>query len=99
LDDCDYNRETFASDMCVSGSTLYNKLRALTGQSVTGFITSIRLKEACHIIRERKNLQIQIIAEMVGFNNPKYFSKCFKKEFGMLIKDYIERECDCEQKG
>ena len=88
LDDADYDREQFASDMCVSSSTLYNKLRALTGQSVTGFINSIRLKEACRIMRQRPGIKMTELSMEVGFNTPKYFAKLFKKEFGMLPSEF-----------
>ena len=90
LDDADYDREQFASDMCVSSSTLYNKLRALTGQNVTGFINSIRLKEACRIVRLRPEISMMELSMEVGFNTPKYFTKLFKKEFGMLPREYVE---------
>ena len=92
LADPDYDRDSFASDMCVSSSTLYNKLRALTGQNITGFISSIRLKEACRIAKANPKITIGELSVKVGFNSPKYFSKCFKKEFGMLLKDYVAQE-------
>lgn len=88
INDPEYDRETFASDMCVSSSTLYNKLRAITGHNVTGFITDVRLKEACRIIRQNPNMTITELSMKVGFNTSKYFSKCFKKEFGMSIKEF-----------
>lgn len=91
LDDSDYDREQFASDMCVSSSTLYNKIRALTDQTITGFITSIRLKEACRILRKRPDIKIIELSMMVGFNTPKYFTKCFKKEFGVLPSEYLSQ--------
>lgn len=88
----EYDREQFARDMCVSSSTLYNKLRALTGQNITAFITSIRMKEACRIIREQPDIRVNELSMMVGINTPKYFSKCFKEEFGMLPSEYIEQQ-------
>ena len=91
LDDSDYDREQFASDMCVSSSTLYNKLRALTGQNITAFINSIRLKEACRIARQRPDITVSELSMEVGFNTPKYFTKLFKKEFGMLPSEFIEQ--------
>ncbi len=91
LDDADYSREQLASDMCVSSSTLYNKLRALTGQNVTGFINSIRLKKACEIARGNPQIAVGELSMAVGFNTPKYFAKCFKKEFGMLPSEYLEK--------
>ena len=90
LADGDYNREAFAKDMAMGESTLYNKVKATTGQTVIAFITSIRLKEAQRIIRSNPNILISDVATQVGFNTPKYFSKCFKKEFGIFPKEYAE---------
>ena len=91
LADGDYNRESFAKDMVMSESTLYNKVKATTGQTVIAFITSIRLKEAQRIIQLNPNILISDVATQVGFNTPKYFSKCFKKEFGIFPKEYAEK--------
>lgn len=91
LADGDYNRDSFAKDMVMSESTLYNKVKATTGQTVIAFITSIRLKEAQRIIRSNPNILISEVATQVGFNTPKYFSKCFKKEFGIFPKEYAEK--------
>ncbi len=91
LADGDYNREAFAKDMAMGESTLYNKVKATTGQTVIAFITSIRLKEAQRIIRSNPNILISDVATQVGFNTPKYFSKCFKKEFGIFPKEYAEQ--------
>ena len=63
----------------------------MTGQNVTGFINSIRLKEACRIMRQQPDIRINELSMDVGFNTPKYFTKCFKKEFGMLPSEYIEK--------
>lgn len=90
--DSDYGREQLAADMCISSSSLYNKLRATTGQNITGFITSIRLKEACRILRQQPGIRINELAYRVGFSTPRYFSQCFKKEFGMVVKEYVEQQ-------
>ncbi len=92
LANSEYDRETFAADMYISSSTLYNKLRALTGQNVVGFINSIRLKEAYHILQTNPKMSITDLSTMVGFNTPKYFSKCFKKEFGFLPSEFSDKE-------
>ena len=91
LDDSDYDRDTFASDMGASASTLYNKLRALTGLSVSSFIRDIRMKEAMRIAQKQPDIRISDLAYKVGFKDPKYFSTCFKKDFGMQPTEYIER--------
>lgn len=89
--DSDDGREQLAADLCISSSSLYNKLRAITGQNITSFITSIRLKEACRILRAEPTIRVSELSYRVGFSTPRYFSQCFKKEFGMLVKEYVEK--------
>jgi len=91
IDDSDYDREAFAADMGASASTLYNKLRALTGMNVTAFIRDIRLKTACRLAKENPDLRVSDIAYRVGFKDPKYFATTFKKEMGFQPKEYFDR--------
>ena len=92
ITDSEYGREQLAVDLCISSSSLYNKLRAITGQNITSFISSIRLKEACRILRQQPDIRINELAYRVGFSTPRYFSQCFKKEFGMIVKEYVEQQ-------
>ena len=91
IDDSDYDRDTFAADMGASASTLYNKLRALTGMNVSAFIRDIRLKTACRLAKENPDLRVSDIAYRVGFKDPKYFATSFKKEMGIQPKEYFEQ--------
>lgn len=91
LDFPDFDQLQFAVEMGTSKSTLYKKLKSLTGLNTSAFIRNIRLKAACKLVEEKKNLRISELAYAVGFNDPKYFSSCFRKEFGMLPSEYIER--------
>lgn len=91
LDDSDFDQQQFSEEMNVSKSTLYNKLKTLTGLNTSAFITNIRLKAACRIMDQNRNIRISDLAYAVGFNDPKYFSSCFKKEFNMRPSEYIER--------
>ena len=90
MDDSDYNRDTFAADMGASPSTLYNKLRALTGMNVSNFIRDIRMKESMRLMQRNPEIRISDLAYKVGFKDPKYFSTCFKKEFGVQPSEYAE---------
>lgn len=92
LDDSDYDRERFAADMGASASTLYNKLRALTGKNVTAFIRDIRIQTACKLAKENPELRVSDIAYRVGFKDPKYFATTFKKVMGIQPRDYFERQ-------
>ncbi len=87
-----FDQLQFADEMGTSKSTLYRKLKSLTGMSTTTFIRNVRLKTACRLLEERKeNIRISELAYSVGFSDPKYFSTCFKREFGVLPTEYLEQ--------
>ena len=90
LDDSDFDREAFAKAMGASSSTLYNKLRVLTGMNITSYIRDIRMKEAKRLAETQSNLRVSDLAYRVGFKDPKYFATCFKKEFGIQPSEFIE---------
>lgn len=79
--------ESFGVDMlcrelAVSERQLQRKLKAVTNKSPNQLISSVRLHRAKELILAQGN-QISEIAYLTGFSNPSYFSKCFKKEFGI----------------
>ena len=75
----------------MSRSHLYGKLQLLTGKSISNFIREIRMVEAMKLLRKDVG-SVSEIAYQVGFNNPAYFSECFKKQFGVLPSEYITSE-------
>ena len=91
LGDSEFEKSQFVDEMGTSRATLDRKLKSLTDLSTSAFIRNIRLKAACRILEEKKNVRISELAYAVGFNDPKYFSACFKKEFGMHPSEYKER--------
>lgn len=90
IEDPDFDQIRFMEEMGTSKSTLYRKLKSLTGLNTSAFIRNIRLKAAVDTMSKKKHIRISELAYAVGFNDPKYFSSCFKKEFGMLPSEYIE---------
>ena len=91
LSDSDFDRDAFAFDMGTSTSTLYNKLRVLTGMNVSSFIRDIRMKEARRLAELQPDIRISDLAYKVGYKDPKYFATCFKKEFGVQPSEFIEQ--------
>lgn len=91
LSDSDYDRDKFATDMGMSQSSLYNKLRSVTGMSVSSFMRDIRMKEACRLMRKKRGLRVSDIAYSVGYKDPKYFATTFKKEMGLQPSEYMEK--------
>ncbi|MBR5849862.1 MAG: response regulator, partial [Alistipes sp.] len=89
LDNCEWSIDDFASEMCLSSPALYRKLRAVVDLSPVEFVREVRLKKACQLIRERHH-SIAAISDMVGFSDPKYFTRVFKKRFGIPPSQYHE---------
>jgi signal transduction histidine kinase/CheY-like chemotaxis protein len=90
LEDDEYDRDTLASNMGASASTLYNKLRAIANVNVTTFIRGIRMEEAKRIATENPDIRISDLAYRVGFRDPRYFSTTFKKHFGMQPTEFLD---------
>ena len=89
IDNTHFNVEIFASEMAMSRSNLFKKLKSVTGFSSTEFIRSIRVKKAAEYLRSGK-YSITEVLFMVGFSDPKYFRTTFKKQFGMTPSEYIK---------
>lgn len=81
IDNSEFNKDTFASEMNVSSSLLYKKIKSLTDLSPTDFIKNIRLNHALKLIKSGK-YSITEVSEKCGFSSIKYFSATFKNHFG-----------------
>ena len=87
----DLSVEELSRQLGMSRAHLYKKLLQITGKTPIEFIRVIRLKRAAQLLRESQQ-NVSEIAYQLGFNNPKYFSKYFKDEFGVLPSVYQEKE-------
>jgi DNA-binding response OmpR family regulator/nitrogen-specific signal transduction histidine kinase len=86
----EFSVEKMGRELGVSRGHLYNKLVALTGKSPVEFIRIMRLKRAAQLLG-KSQLTISEIAFQVGFNDPKYFTKYFKDEFGMVPSEFARQ--------
>ena len=91
LDDAAFDQTQFLEEMHTTKSTCFRKLKSLTGLTYVSFIRNIRMKAACRIMEEKRKVRISELAYAVGYNDPRYFSSSFKKEFGMQPSEYMER--------
>ena len=87
--DEDFDVDLFAREMGMGRGTLYRKLKALTGLAPNPFIRSIRLKRAAQLLKTRK-VSVSEAMEHVGIMDNSYFSRIFKKEFGMSPTAYMD---------
>jgi signal transduction histidine kinase/ligand-binding sensor domain-containing protein/DNA-binding response OmpR family regulator len=82
LDNSEFGVEDFSDYFKMSRRNVLRKIKGLTGLSINEFIKNIRLKESHKLLVQGK-LNVAEVAYSVGFNDQKYFSKCFKEHFGM----------------
>ena len=80
----------FAREVGMSRTQLHRKLKALTNQSAGEFIQHIRLQRAADLIRKNSG-NVSDIAYQVGFSDPSYFSRLFKKQFGKSPSNFAEQ--------
>ena len=84
----DFNVEMLVREMGYSRSNLYLKFKELTGLSSSEFIRNIRLKRAIQFL-DSSDLSVKEIMFRTGFSTASYFSKCFKKQFGVVPSEYV----------
>lgn len=91
------NPEFMASSLVdklhMSQSVLYRKLKVLTGQSISEFIRTIKFKRAGQLISQT-DMNISDVAYEIGFNDLKYFRKCFKQLYNQTPSEYRKSQIE-----
>ncbi|MDN3581627.1 hybrid sensor histidine kinase/response regulator transcription factor [Mucilaginibacter flavus] len=90
LSDNDFSIKTLATEVGMSHSNLYKRIRAISGQSANGFIRFIRLRKAAEMFL-KTDCTVSEAAYKVGINDPKYFREQFSKLFGLNPSEYIKK--------
>lgn len=86
-----YNEEIsltqLAGQLFMNATYLSDLFKEVTGMSFVSYITSIRMKKACDYLKHRE-IKINQIAALVGFEDERYFSTVFKKNYGMTPREF-----------
>lgn len=85
-----------ADKMCMSNSSLYRKVKALTGITTNEYIRKVKLSRSKVLLSENRH-SIVDVAFMVGFSNAIYFRQCFKDEYGVTPSRYIRSQQEAKQ--
>lgn len=88
IENVDFDINVFASEMWLSRTNLFNKLKGVTGQTPNDFIVNIRLKKSIYLLNNNHELSIADIAVQVGFSSTSYYIKKFHKLFGVTPAQY-----------
>ncbi|MFD1771652.1 hybrid sensor histidine kinase/response regulator transcription factor [Sphingobacterium suaedae] len=87
IESSQYSVDYIAQGVGMSSSVLYKKIKSLTGLTVNDFSKSIRLKKAARLLKET-SYSVTEVATYVGFMDSKYFTREFKKQFGIPPSQY-----------
>ncbi|WP_320019615.1 two-component regulator propeller domain-containing protein [Labilibaculum manganireducens] len=91
LTETEFDINSFAGQLNLSKSTLYRKIKTITGLSPIEFIRNIKLKHASKMLKSG-HISISEVAYSVGFSDPKYFASCFKAEFNITPSEFQKKQ-------
>jgi AraC-like DNA-binding protein len=93
LTDPDLNVSRLCQKSGLGNKMVYRKVKDLTGMSIVEYIRYVRLKKAAVFLQQQK-LSVSETLYMVGFSNHSYFTRCFKNEYGMSPKEFVEKKIE-----
>lgn len=88
--DVNFSIDTLSEFMNMSRSNFYRKIKAMTGHPPNDLLKQIRLEKAAEMLQNEK-FRINEIYELAGFSSSSYFAKCFRKQYGMLPREYARK--------
>ncbi len=91
MHETEFGVKTLANEAGLSRMQLYRKLKALVNKTPHELINTFRMERAAQILVQKQMTVSEVVYE-VGFNTPKYFSRCFKEQFGMLPTEYVKEQ-------
>lgn len=90
--DAEYDLERFVHDMGYSKTLVNRKMQALAGQPIGRFMKGYRLNVAKRLLLQGAgSINVSEVAYAVGFNDPKYFTRCYKEFFGHLPSEETDK--------
>ena len=92
----DFSLADFAQQMNMSRSVLHSRIQSLVNQSPIELLRSVRMKRAAQLLLAEA-YNITQISYMIGFSDPRYFSTCFKKQYGTTPREYIRKHKNDKQ--
>lgn len=91
LPEADFDLAQLSEAMNISKSTLHRRIKTMTGMTPAEFIRNVKMRKACIMITSTSKT-IAEVAYALGYSDPKYFTKCFKEEFGVAPTKFKQKE-------
>jgi signal transduction histidine kinase/DNA-binding response OmpR family regulator len=90
MKDPDFGVEFLGREVKMTRGHLYRKIKALTNMTANEFVRSIRLRHAANLLKSSM-MNINEVCYEIGFQDPNYYRKCFKKMYGVSPSEYRDK--------
>ena len=91
IGDKDLTVDRVSREVGMSRANFYRKMKALTNLSASEFLRKVRMEHAAQLLKTNK-FRVSEVTSIVGFSDADYFRECFKSQFGMTPREYIESQ-------
>lgn len=91
IDNCDLTVDDIVSEMAFGRTVFFNKLKGLTGLAPIEFVRQVRIKRAAQLLKSGQ-YNVSQVTYMVGMSDSRYFSKCFKKVYGVTPSEFKKEQ-------
>lgn len=88
IEDTEFDTTIWSKKLGIGRTRLFDRIKRITGMTPNDYILQLKINKAILLLREHEELTIAEIAYKLGFSNPAYFSKCFKKQLGITPQQY-----------
>lgn len=99
IDNVEFDIPQLCKEVGVSRSLFFNKFKSITGMTPNAFILNYRLKHAAALLTAQPHLSVADVSDMCGFTTAVYFSRCFRKQFGVSPINYRKGGATSEAVG
>ncbi|MBU2950383.1 helix-turn-helix transcriptional regulator [Tamlana agarivorans] len=91
LPNSNFRVEELASQLGVSSSHFYRRLKQLTGQVPNAYLRNFRLQRAAELLKSNKGYNVTEVMYQIGIESPPYFSTSFKKLYGVSPSEFLKK--------
>jgi AraC-like DNA-binding protein/ligand-binding sensor domain-containing protein len=92
------NVDRLCNELGISRTTLYHRLKEITGEAPADYIRRLRLDESARLLLTRE-YTVAEVSDMMGFSDPKYFTEVFKRYFNATPTQYIKQRMQAKSGG
>jgi|GEM_PF-973154 len=84
----DFNIEDWSHAMNIGRTRLFNRIKEITGMTPNDYILKKKMEQSARLLSVPEDITVSEVAYRLGFSNPAYFTRCFKKQFGVTPQEY-----------